>query len=1536
MPTIDDKFVKKLDAFTKSLEEIVELLKEETEKGNTDVVNKMLDKTDDKKIDLIVKELKAVRKDIKSIKSDTESIKKSIKEIKDRKDKGLFDKISDKSDKKKIIDGIKVITLIAGGVLAIGMAFKIIGRVDPLSVIALGLAITAISYSFTIIIDTLKKKKIQQKDVWLASKVLPIMSLGIFLSAVILKLVPPLSFAQLLTVTFVAIALGASLYLMAQSLQKSKLKSADIRKFFYLPIILPLIALGITTSSWILKAIVPLSFRQLLTLLVAAGALGGALYLMSNAVEKTKLTGKLVSKFLLLPVVLPLISVGITVSSWILKAVIPLSSKQLITTLLIGGTMGGTLYLVSLSLEKSKLEKKDVSKFLLLPLVFPIMAMSIVLSSWVLKAVIPIKKEKLLASLWIGLSMSLITLALVPTIRLLSKVKYDDVMKGVILIPLIAGAVALSSQILKFGDYSYKIPLDWGISVGLTILAFGGIYLIGKFLKKKDAIEGSIIVGLVAGTVFVVSHMLSKGKYDYKIPIQWSLNVGLTLLSFGTVIYLLGKFIKPSDVFKGGIILLGISSVVTGVSLILALGKYDYNIPSQWSLNVGLTILGFGLTMFILSKILKPKDIIIGGLAVIGISAVIMASSLILSIGKYEKYPTLDWAKGVGLSIVIFGGSMFLIGALIVATGVVIGAIMLLAGAVSMIVIAGTILAVSAILNKGKYEKYPSIDWAKGVGLSIVTFGGFMILMGFALPLLALGALGALLISTTLIKIDKILSKGQFEKYPSEEWAKGVGLSIVKFGGFMILMGFALPLLAFGALGALLISATLIKIDKILSKGQFEKYPSDEWASGVGTSLSIFSKLMFKSFPAAIMTGILKIFGIKSPVETLAINMVKIAEIFNSYDWSSTKYPNEEWARNVGSVMSIFSQMNIIKTGGLLKRIAQFLGADPPLVKMAKLMVDIAEELDNYDWTSAKYPDAYWVDNISNIIQKFTDIMIDIDDANININRSGKKLKKMIEDIRNISEEIPDIKVAKVDTNELDKIFTFIAKVSDIINKLQDTSRKDYKNYNRLLEVMVDTGSKINEMKEIQGDKLTGLDTITKGISVFADIINKLQDTSRKDYKNYNRLLEVMVDTGSKINEIKEIQGDKLTGLDTITKGISVFADIINKLQDTSRKDYKNYNRLLEIMTDTINKVDSIKIPSIDFDGLDNITKGLSIFADIINELQDTSRKDYKKFELFINTIIGTTNKMKNIKIPSVDLKGLDTFSNFLVAYADVVNKLETSSKKDYKKFDKLVLSIIKSIKDLKKLDLPKIDPEDFNNIAEGLGKFADVVNKIEDTSKSDYKNFRRLVESVADNLNDLRDMDLSSIDITGLDSISKGLSEFVSAISGLEPTKIENLSKSFESLSKIDKKDMFKNLISSLDDLKKALVDIDVNVLESLNKFAGGMLVLSVIDEDKLESVIETLEDKKVDLSEILSLGNTPVGAQPAVQPQTEIVTRQIVSKDESEKVIENERFATLLKYIESIDRSLLDMVYTKSVDTPNNIGGGGKKESVAKGQIY
>ena len=136
MPPLDERYVRNLQDFNKALDNIVELLTEDNKKKNVDSVNKLLSNMDGK-LGSIVKNMENVLKTTKKIETQNDKILEEVKAARKAKETGMFADVADVDNKKKILDAVKVITLIAAGVLAIGLAFKLIAPVDFLSIIVI-------------------------------------------------------------------------------------------------------------------------------------------------------------------------------------------------------------------------------------------------------------------------------------------------------------------------------------------------------------------------------------------------------------------------------------------------------------------------------------------------------------------------------------------------------------------------------------------------------------------------------------------------------------------------------------------------------------------------------------------------------------------------------------------------------------------------------------------------------------------------------------------------------------------------------------------------------------------------------------------------------------------------------------------------------------------------------------------------------------------------------------------------------------------------------------------------------------------------------------------------------------------------------------------------------------------------------------------------------------------------------------------------------------------------------------------------------
>ena len=280
---IDQKFIDNLSNFSKSLENIVELLKEQSKASNDESRLKFASNIDGDQLKRIVKDLEKLNSKTSKIEKTNTEILREVKSIKQAKEKGMFDKVDDKNNKKQITDGVKTVVLIAAGVLAVGMAFKIIGKVDVLSVVALSIGILLLGKTFK---ELSTIKGLDYKKVFLLSSILPIMAVAVMVSSHILKQSAQIGLMQALSIGFVGIALSLAMYGLSKVVKKFNPK--DLAKYMLLPIIIPIIAMSIVAASWAFQLIKPLGMMQVLTALFVSITIAIAAIAISMMVKFLK------------------------------------------------------------------------------------------------------------------------------------------------------------------------------------------------------------------------------------------------------------------------------------------------------------------------------------------------------------------------------------------------------------------------------------------------------------------------------------------------------------------------------------------------------------------------------------------------------------------------------------------------------------------------------------------------------------------------------------------------------------------------------------------------------------------------------------------------------------------------------------------------------------------------------------------------------------------------------------------------------------------------------------------------------------------------------------------------------------------------------------------------------------------------------------------------------------------------------------------------------------------------------------------------
>jgi hypothetical protein len=975
---MDKQLLKALENVAFALEDMTEALKNREKKGGGSATGAALTKGDfGDQLKVISVEIKSIKKDTQEILRQQQTILSMQKKKSSDKKSGLFEETGgDKKKESSLKKGVATIILIAIAVLAIGMAFKLVGKIDFLSVIGLGLAILAISFAF----EKVAKLKLSIKEVLIASLALVLMAVAITMSSWILKLITPIGFAQMITAILIATMFAVmsakleNVFIAVAVFQKLRVKKAA------LVLALVSIAAAITASSWILLLVTPIGFLQALTAILIAGVFAVIAFNFEKIAIGVAAFDRLNVKKSALILTLVGIATAITLSSWIMTLIIPMSFGKAITAILIS-----VIFLViSLNFEKIALgiaafDRMKIKKSTLLLTLVGI-STAITLSSWILALIIPTTISKFLTALGIALLFALMSYVmpeLAGGLYIIDKVLGK---KGVFLFPLvfvaISAAIMISSHVLNM---SADIPLGkilqiavFGVALAIIVLAMlPSVLLVG--LAAASGVGGAAIglgvlmIPLIAAAIMVSSHILNAGTYSKYPSWKWSLSVGLSMTIFGAAVIALGVIaltgIGIAAVAAGMLLVPLVALSIVLVDKIIRKGKYDKYPSLKWILSVGTTMTGFAIAIVGLGAIALTG---IGLVAVVaGILIIPMIAKTIVKVdgiirkGKYDKYPGLKWILSVGTVMTAFGAAVVTLGVLAI-TGFGLGAVALVAGSLAVLLIAGTIVATDKIISKGKYDKYPGLKWILSVGAVMTGFGaavvtlGILAITGFGLGAVAIiaGSGAVILIAATILATDKIIGKGKYDKYPGARWILSIGSLLAIFGTAVVTLGI-LAITGFG-LGALAIvvgtkmvpkiANTIVAVDNILSKGKYNKGPSWEWASSVGSLMLVFGGAILGVgilIVASLGLGMVAIKAGSSAVKLIAQSIVDVAGIFAKSGAVWKQGPTKRWAEGVSIALGAFAPIyKMLMTGGIM---SIFAGSGPSPKKFADAIRTISQ-----------------------------------------------------------------------------------------------------------------------------------------------------------------------------------------------------------------------------------------------------------------------------------------------------------------------------------------------------------------------------------------------------------------------------------------------------------------------------------------------------------------------------------------------------------------------------------------------------------------
>lgn len=672
------EYIEALNSFTYSLEQLVKTLQAkeaESGSGGGDVLEEFFtsSKAHFEIVEALAEDVKEIKDNVIATNAKSDEILKNVKAIKSKKEKGLFDTIEDADKKQTIVDGVKTIVLIAGAVLAIGAAFKLIGSVDFVSVLALSIALPLIAHAFAQIADI---GELDYNTVISMGLMLIIMSTAMMLSSHVLSMTAKLK----PEVIFTALAIGLIFTVVAYavSMMIEALDDAGLKEVLLLGLVMVVVAAAIMVSSWLLQYVVPI---PLWDVIIAAITIGIVSIVMA-------VTLWVIDKFLTLKrtvigsIMLIIISAAIMISSHILALgnydyypsidwalEVGLSVLMLAPAILLLGVPAFLPFVI-------------IGSIMLIVVAAAIMTVSHILNAGVY--------ENFPGPGWafsVGLTMMLfgpITLVL-GFIGLL----WPIVMLGVELMYTIARTIVDISLILAQGNYKNAGQMaKWAATVVLLftvfapmILLLGGIAAIISvitFFGGDDPMyEGRKLLKQIAWTIVDLSLILSLGKYDVGPSAEWAYGVGYALTRFMWAL----NMAQPDDwnwwTGGGTTIEEKVANLKYAIYAMVEIAKYLGQVtgagvfdpkkapPKEWAEGVGISITKFMEALNTANDMSMWDSMVnfFGGDAlgekiqvlfrVIDVM-VTVASYLNSKAAVFSRGPSKEWAEGVGGSILAF------------------------------------------------------------------------------------------------------------------------------------------------------------------------------------------------------------------------------------------------------------------------------------------------------------------------------------------------------------------------------------------------------------------------------------------------------------------------------------------------------------------------------------------------------------------------------------------------------------------------------------------------------------------------------------------------------------------------------------------------------------------------------------------------------------------------------------------------------------------------------------------------------------------
>ena len=733
--------------------------------------------------------------------------------------------------------------------------------------------------------------------------------------------------------------------------------------------------------------------------------------------------------------------------------------------------------------------------------------------------------------------------------KLSPKDKTKSMADGIKTIALMAGSIlAIGAAFKLVGEVDFASVIALATALPLMALAFD---LAGKqvhSIKESLLIAGSIVImsaALVAAG-FILKAMPEVGMQQILSAAGVGIAMGLALLPLTYAASLVNGNIKD-------LLILAVAMPLISLGM-LASAEILQNMPIipaasilgvvELALGIGVATLAVGGVSWALNKMgVNTGMLLEGTIAMTIVAGGIMASSWLLGLGSYKNYPSVDWAEGMGLSLLATMPVVMGYG-LLAATG--IGALVIGAGILSMLAVAGGIVGVSEILSGGSYTGGPTKEWAEGVGLSLYAFTSaissltpsvFGFLMGDSLDS---NIESIVKIGDAIKRVSFVIKGGSYNGGPTKEWSLGIGTALALFttaldkispnfmerwiGGdttaknieAMVTLASALPRIGM-AVG---------KDSSMYSSG-----PSKEWAEGVGLSLVHFGSALdtvapgffAKLFGASLKENIIGMIQIASALPRIGMAVGKDTSIYSGG-------PSKDWAEGVGlSLVHFANAFNELKPGAFSTSTMKenIVG----MIQMAASLPIIGNILKGADFST--YPSQDWVDGVAGFFDRFSKLTFtdNADDTARNITKLSMSYLTLAKSMSVLGNAMNSIKTAPDLTGLYGGLVTLSLVDSE---KLDDTLDVLYNKQDQFQKVlsMIQTQSEVkidNSTFAFNKDNTTASNSNTKESKITGQssdvtpiIVNNKETTSTQQITKTDELLNKLVMLMSGVNNVLE------------------------------------------------------------------------------------------------------------------------------------------------------------------------------------------------------------------------------------------------------------------------------------------------------------------------------------------------------------------------------------------------------------------------------